>query len=294
VSASLPAGIRIIDAHTHLFAPEVVADRRRHLERDAWFGELYASPDIVLVSPEDLIDSMDRAGIAVSIVCGWPWQDPGLCREHNDFLAEVHRQYPDRIAWLAIVNPVAPEAPAEIERAAAMGACGVGEVNADAQRFDWEQPTSLGAAVEACFAANIPLMLHSSEPVGHRYLGKGTATPDRLLRFIEAYQDLRIVAAHWGGGLPFYELMPEVAALTQNVTYDTAASTYLYRFDVFPAVERLIGHGRVALGSDYPLLKQTAFLKRVLDSGLPDDAIRGVLGETAARVYRLDDRKFPQ
>jgi predicted TIM-barrel fold metal-dependent hydrolase len=281
-------GRRVIDAHTHLFPPEIVRDRLPYLARDAWFGDLYASPAITLVTPEDLIASMDEAGIACSVVCGWPWREMELCRAHNDFLAEVGRQYPGRIAWLAIVNPAAPGAAEEIERAIGLGAVGVGEVNADAQGFRWEEPGILEAAVETCVGNDVPMLMHCSEPVGHEYPGKGTATPDRILRFLAAYPDLRVVAAHWGGGLPFYELMPEVAALTKNVVYDSAASTYLYRFDVFPVVARLLGEGRMMFGTDYPLLRQDAFRRRVEAAGVPEQALPGLLGETAARVFGLD------
>ncbi len=277
----------IVDAHTHLFAPGIVSDRSGQLARDAWFGELYASPKIILVTPEDLIASMDEAGIQTSIVCGWPWRDMGLCREHNAFLAEVRREYPGRIAWLAIVNPASPEAPAEIESAVAQGAVGVGELNADAQGFSWERPGELENAMEACLHLEIPLLMHCSEPVGHAYPGKGTATPEKILRFIEVNPELRVVAAHWGGGLPFYELMPEVARLTANVVYDSAASTYLYGFDVFPVVERLIGNGRAMFGTDFPLLKQRVFLDRVLRSGLSESSMPALLGGTATDVFRL-------
>lgn len=280
---------RIVDAHTHLFAPDIVRDRSGHLARDAWFGELYASPKIVLVTPEDLIASMDGAGIEVSVVCGWPWKDMGLCREHNDFLADVRRTYPDRVSWLAIVNPGSPEAPAEIERAVSLGACGIGELNADAQGFSWERPASLADTMDACVQAGAPVLMHCSEPVGHAYPGKGTATPEKILHFLEANPGLRVAAAHWGGGLPFYELMPEVASLTANVVYDSAASTYLYGFDIFPVVERLVGTRRLMFGTDYPLLRQRAFLDRVLGSGIPVDALPALLGGTATDVFRLGD-----
>jgi len=211
----------------------------------------------------------------------------GLCREHNDFLAEVQQRFSDRIAWLAIVNPASPEAPAEIERAVKMGASGIGELNADAQGFNWERHAALAGAMDACLEFDVPVLMHCSEPVGHAYPGKGTATPEKILNFLEANPDLRVVAAHWGGGLPFYELMPEVALLTANVTYDSAASTYLYGFDVFPVVERLIGNQRAMFGTDFPLLKQGAFLDRVLRSGMPEESLPGLLGETAARVFKL-------
>ena len=133
---------------------------------------------------------------------------------------------------------------------------------------------------------DFPIMAHVSEPVGHDYPGKGTATPPRILAFLEQHPDLRFVAAHWGGGLPFYEMMPEVGMALRNVTYDTAASTYLYRPEIFDIVTRITGPDRVLWGSDYPVLGQRRFLRKAR-SILDDATARAVVGANAARVYGL-------
>lgn len=282
--------VPVIDAHTHLFPPELVTDRSTHLNRDTWFAELFSSPNILMVTVEAMLESMDSAGIQHSVVCGWPWKDPVLCREHNDFLAEACRRYPDRLSWLAIVNPSVRGADAEIVRCVAEGAVGAGELNADAQNFTWDEPSRLMPMVDACVSLGVPMLMHCSEPVGHRYPGKGTATPERILVFLEAAPELSVIAAHWGGGLPFYELMPEVARLTRNVVYDSAASTYLYGFDVFPIVERLAGDDRILFASDYPVLRPRPFLRKVRESGITRRGAPGILSGNAERVFGLSGR----
>lgn len=281
---------RPIDAHVHLFPPELIARRDDLVARDPWFGEAFASPRAKMIGEDELLGSMDRAGFAMSVAVGWPWRDQGLCREHNAYLADVHRRYPDRIAWLGIVNPVLMDASGEIARCVNGGASGIGEVNADGQAFDWAEPSMLAYAMEAIQSCDVPIMIHTSEPIGHSYPGKGTATPERLVKTLEAFPDVRFVMAHWGGGLPFYELMPEIRALTRNVTYDTAASTYLYDFSIFTALERIIGADRILFGSDYPVLAQKRFLNRVLASGIPEEALPDVLAGNAARVYGIGSR----
>jgi len=278
---------RVVDAHTHLFPSEIVQDRTGYLERDGWFSELYTSPAKVMVSPEEMIASMDAAGIDAAVMCGWPWRDPGLCRIHNDFLAEVHARFPDRLAWLAIVNPAVEGCAAEVARCADIGAVGIGELNADAQGFVWDDSAKLGTMIEACQSFDIPILIHCSESVGHAYPGKGTATPDKVLRFLGSYPDTRVVAAHWGGGLPFFEMMPEVARLTANVVYDSAASTYLYSRNVFPIVEQLVGSRRIVFGSDYPLLDQKRFLARTLTAQLSQAGTDDILGNNADRIFKL-------
>ncbi len=280
----------IVDAHTHAFPPEWIADRVNHCRRDRWFGDLYEAPSAKMIDADELIAAMDTAGVVQAVACGWPWLDPGLCREHNDYLADAARTSNGRLAWLGIVAPASPDAAAETERCLALGAAGIGELNADAQAVDIAHPGLLADVAAVLLAADRPLLLHASEPVGHRYPGKGTATPDRLLSFLAANPDLRVVLAHWGGGLPFYELMPEVAAHTRSVVYDTAASSYLYRPGVFRTVLDIAGRERVLWASDHPVLGMGRFLERTnrLAAIHPDERAL-VMGNNARRVYRLDD-----
>jgi uncharacterized protein len=256
-----PSTVPVIDAHTHIFPPELCLDRSTHLNRDVWFSTLYENPKALLATADDLIASMDAAGIARSIVCGFPWADPALCRVHNEYMAASAARFSDRISWLGIVVPGSDSVEVDVRWCFENGACGLGEVNADAQGVDLRDAAAFRALDGICREAGRPLMLHTSEPVGHAYPGKGSATPDKLLAFLASFPDLNVVAAHWGGGLPFYELMPEVAALTRRLAYDSAASTYLYRFQIFRSVLDIIGSDRVLFGSDYPVLKQGRFLE---------------------------------
>jgi predicted TIM-barrel fold metal-dependent hydrolase len=283
----------VVDAHTHIFTPDVVRGREGYVGRDLWFEHLYADPRVLLVTSDELLASMDAAGIDQSVVCGFPWHDPGICREHNDYLAEACADSRGRLVWLGTVSPAhSREAAEEAERCFALGAVGIGELNADAQRFDLAATVDLSELVSVCVDNDRPLMLHATEPVGHAYPGKGTATPGRLVAFLENFPLLRVVAAHWGGGLPFYELMPEVARAAERVVYDSAASTYLYRFEVFRTVLDLVGPDRVMFASDYPVLRQDRFVRRVRQTPWRDDAEASrVLAETARAVYRMPPRE---
>lgn len=276
----------VVDAHVHLFPPDVITCRDDYCARDDWFGVTHSTfPIERFPQVETLLASMDMAGVDVAVIAGWPWRDQGICRLHNDFLAEICARE-SRLAWLGIVNPGQPGAVEELERARRLGASGIGELNADAQGFAWEDEGALREVAEIATTLDFPLMAHVSEPVGHDYPGKGTATPPRILAFVEQHPDLRLVAAHWGGGLPFYELMPEVGLAMRNVSYDSAASTYLYRHDIFDVVTRIVGPERVLWGSDYPVLGQRRFLQKAREA-LPEVMVEPVLGGNAARVYGL-------
>lgn len=281
-------GRPIVDAHTHIFPPEFVRERDRMCSRDEWFAELYQNPKALLATEADILQSMEEDGFACSVVCGFPWRDAGLCREHNDYLLDVAARNPGRIAAVATVSPSSGDAEVEAERCFAAGAVGIGELNADAQGFDLRTPQQFAALAGICQQHGRPILFHVSEPVGHLYPGKGTSTPDRLLRFVQVFPDLNVVAAHWGGGLPFYELMPEVSEQTRNLVYDSAASTYLYQSRVFPIALEIVGFERVLMGTDYPILRQGRFVRRIVRHNLPEEILDAILWRNAVRVYGLN------
>ena len=109
----------IIDFHTHITAPEIIARRDEYLIRDAWFRDLYADPKARLSSAEDLIGAMDRAAVDQAVVFGFGWRDMDLCRRDNDYVMESVARFPERLIGFGIVNPAAgAEAVREIERCA--------------------------------------------------------------------------------------------------------------------------------------------------------------------------------
>jgi predicted TIM-barrel fold metal-dependent hydrolase len=264
-----------------------VTRRDDYVARDPWFRQLYEDPRVVLATPGDLLASMDAAGIQTSLICGFPWADAEHCRAHTEWMAEVCRASAGRLAFLGIVVPHGPRAAYEAEHAFGLGAVGLGELNADAQGFDLREPGRLAELMQVCHDLDKPIMLHATEPIGHVYLGKGAATPERLVAFLAAYPAQPVVLAHWGGGLPFYELMPEVRAVTHFVCYDSAATTYLYNSAVFPTVVSLVGPERVLFASDYPVLRQDRLLRRVQRVLPEEETLQAVLGTNAARVYGL-------
>ena len=277
----------IIDFHAHVFADEMRTHRADYLERDSWFSALYDNPKHRLASAEDVVESMISAGVDRTVIMGFPWRDGGLCREHNSYIIDAVRRFPDKLIGFACVQPLDAGDATELDRCLSAGLSGLGELGPDGQRFDIADRWVLEASVEVLRHHDRPLLTHSSEPLGHEYQGKGKTFPWQLFKLAENFPDLKIVLAHWGGGLPFYELMPEVRAALGNVFYDSAASSFLYDPSIFLVATQLIGSGRILWGTDYPLLSQSKFLARVRGCGLPREAEQAILGGNAARLLRL-------
>jgi predicted TIM-barrel fold metal-dependent hydrolase len=279
----------IIDFHTHITAPEIIARRDEYLVRDAWFRDLYANPDARLSSAEDLVATMDEADVDQAVVFGFGWRDMDLCRRDNDYVMEAVARHPDRLIGFGIVNPAAgSEAVREIERCAAGGLQGLGELMPDGQGYRLDDEKAMAPIVEVALSHDMVLLTHCSEPVGHLYPGKGTVTPDEVIRFARLFPQATLVCAHWGGGTIFYELMPEVARIMGNVYYDTAASLYLYQDDIFSLAARW-APGKVLFATDYPLITQRRFIRRMESARMPTATLRRMLGGNAWRVLRLGE-----
>ncbi|MBN1152272.1 MAG: amidohydrolase family protein, partial [Dehalococcoidia bacterium] len=125
---------------------------------------------------------------------------------------------------------------------------------------------------------------HVSEPVGHQYPGKGAVTPEQPYGLAKAFPEAAFVCAHWGGGLPFYALMPEVRSVLANVYFDSAASQYLYRPEVFETVIRIVGKEHVLFGSDFPLIRQRRALEHVRSASLSQTEQAALVAENAERL----------
>ena len=275
----------IVDVHTHAFPPRMIAARVALAARDAGFAALYADPRARMATADDLLAAMTAARVDHSVVAGFWWRDPALAAEHAHYLLDAARAASGRL--LPFV-PAAGCDEAALRALVAAGARGVGELRTDA--LDDDALANLGRAAAAL---DLPLLAHCSEPVGHHYGGKtGGFTPGALWDFVCAHPHVRVIAAHWGGGLPFYALMPEVrAALDRDrLVFDSAASPLLYEPAVFAAVAQLAGPAHVLWGSDFPLRDQAAD-RVAVEAALSDAALRAaVLGDNAARLLRLPPR----
>ncbi len=274
-----------IDGHTHLFAPEQISGREALCARDATFREMYASARAAMADARDLLATMDRAGVDAAVVAGFAFVLERDIDDQNQYLLTAAAESRGRLIPLATINPALPSWRRVLDETHQAGARGFGELRPHNQGWDPVGPAAR-PFYEAAVQVDAVLLWHVSEPVGHQYPGKsGGIAPVELLRVAEAFPSLRMVAAHIGGGLPFFLQMPEVRTALSNVYFDTAAHSLLYDEESVTRLVDLAGPDRVIFGSDYPLLSPRRQLERVR-ALLPADSVRAVCGDTAGSLFR--------
>ncbi len=279
----------IIDFHTHVFPPQIKKNRSKYVDSDHCFAILYSNKAAKLTTADELIASMDKSGVDVSVILNIGWTTHELCVETNDYILESIARYPERLIGFCSVQPQSFEAALdEIERCTKGGIKGVGEMRPDMQLFDLRDEEVMEPFVDILKKHNLIMLIHASEPVGHIYPGKGAVTPEMLYPFIASHPDLTIICSHWGGGLPFYALMPEVKKDMEKVYFDTAASPLLYSPQVYEQAIQLVGADKILFGSDYPLLEQGRILGEIESLDLPEEIKKQILAGNAQGLLDIN------
>jgi predicted TIM-barrel fold metal-dependent hydrolase len=211
-----------------------------------------------------------------------------MCQEMNDYVLDCVARYPQRLIGFCVVQPNDKrEALKEVERCAKSGAKGIGEMRPDVQGFDLGDEKVMKPLGEALIEHDLIFLPHTSEPVGHQYFGKGEVQPGVLYPFIVAFPDLKVVLAHWGGGLPFYALMPEVEKAMASCYFDTAATPLLYKPQIFKHVADIVGSGKILFGSDNPLLSPKRIIDQVNSIDLSREDRQKILGGNARKLLGI-------
>ena len=223
-----------------------------------------------------LISGMDKYGIDVSIV--QPAIGPESYQKYHDDIADAAARYPGRIAGMTAFSPqMDPDDYfAEVERCVKE----LGFVAIKLHPLEMAvDPLSADGRVtfEAASAFGVPLMVHTG-------LGSPFAGPAKLIPRAREFPQLPIIMAH--AGLIVYTHEAMVAAeICPNLYFEPSWCSY---YLVQEMIEKF-GSNRVMIGGDHILNFPLERLKiEILE--LDDEDHGNVMGETARRVFKLDEK----
>jgi predicted TIM-barrel fold metal-dependent hydrolase len=278
----------IIDIHTHIFPQAIRRDRQAHFAEEPAFRLLYERPRARLAGAAELIAAMDRSGVDRAVVFGFPWRSAERFRRHNDYVMQAVATHPERLIGLACFDVMHPEAPAETRRCLAGGLKGVGELAFYGAGITEANLAQMATVMAICRAHQVPVMIHTNEPVGHQYPGKAPNTLQQIYRLVGRFRENQIILAHWGAGLFFFGLLKkEVRETLRNVYFDTAASPFVYAPGIWPIACELAGADKILFGTDFPLLNPGRYFDEINTSPLTQEDRMRILGRNAAELFGL-------
>lgn len=294
--------MRIIDAHVHLYPPEVGADP---VAWAAGQGEAHwatlctrrrrdGRPVQTFPTVDRLLGEMDRQQVDFAVLLGWYWEQPETCVWQNRYFAECRKAHPDRLAAFATVHPGAGAVAVreEIRSARDAGFCGLGELSPHSQHFRTDDPV-FELTLELAGESGLPVNLHVTDPRGRRYPGRVETPLEDFRRLARTFPRTKFILAHWGGGLPLPATYPVSNDDLANVFYDTAASPLVSDERVWRTVLDAVPVEKVLFGTDYPLVLYPrtetepgwrGILGEIDRAGLSADEKTGLLGANAARL----------
>jgi predicted TIM-barrel fold metal-dependent hydrolase len=234
----------MIDCHTHLWrVGEHIGPRFLEAARRAWG----ATPETMDVSPERHTAAM--AGVEGAIVLGFhaPYSDVIV---PNDYLADYCNRSPGRWFGFASVNPIEPDARAELERAnqeLKLPGLKLGPIY---QNYDPCDPRAF-AVYEYAERQGLPVMIHQATTFPHEAPLK-YALPILLDEVAIRFPNLKMVLAHLGH--PWEADCAVTIRKHPNLYTDISAiNTRPWRYyqAMVTMVEYGVGH-KILLGSDFP------------------------------------------
>jgi predicted TIM-barrel fold metal-dependent hydrolase len=299
-----------IDVHHHLAPPgfirEIVARKTGQVPLMEW-------------TPAKSIDSMDKAGIATSMVS---ISEPGvwygdhaaaraLARECNDYGARMVRDYPGRFGLFASLPiPDVEGSLREIEYAydvlKADGICLLtsyaGKYLGDPAFAPVMDELNRRRAVVFTHPVRADCCRNLIPGVGENVLELATDTARTITSLLVSgtparCPDVRFIFSHAGGTLPvltgriiqlyaaskeFAQRLPQgPLAELKRFYYDTANASN--EWSLAPLM-KLVSVSQVLLGSDYPLRSPEANVKDLMGLGFGNDELRAIYRDNAVRL----------
>lgn len=274
-----------------------------------------------MTSPERRIEEMARLGVDLQVVSitipsvyiGAPTRRADLARRANDGIADLVRRDPRHFAGLASLPlPDVDAAVAELDRAVStLGLVGalIGS-NVDGRYLD--DPAFL-PVYERAAALGAPLLVHPMPPASPDatfapglvpLLGFVFNTSASVARMVfagvlERIPRLTLILGHLGGTLPYlmqrldhgYRAYPEArdriskppSYYLKRLYYDTVS----FAVPSLQCALGAVGPEQIVMGTDYPHVigDIAGALDTVRALGLPDGAVAGIMGGTAARLF---------
>ncbi len=275
----------IFDFHTHIFPEQVINSRDRFMD-DPGFRMLYSSAGSVMTGESGLGEYIAQNALQGAAAMSFPWSVERYCALQNEYMASIAGSggiYPFGIIPVTGTKSVRVYA-GEIKNC---GLSGIGEIafyhggmTGSAMRF-------LHQVLEAAEEFSLPVCIHLNEPVGHHYTGKYEPLLSEVYPVLKEHPGAEVILSHWGGGLIFYELMPEVREALKNVCYDTAATPFLYDSAIYSTGLMIAGADKIIFGSDYPLIGVGRYRDPIVKEVNSPDDVKKILSLNARRVLRI-------
>ncbi len=257
-----------IDFHTHAFPDQIAPMAIQALEKK---GNVKAYLDGTV---DDLLSSMDRAGIERSVVCSIATRP----EQFHPILNWSQSIKSERIIPLPSVHPRDPEAMAHLLEIKDQGFIGL-KMHPYYQDFFLDDPELLDL-YRRISELDLLLVMHTGYDIGYPRIQR--ADPERILNVVEKVPKLRLITTHLGG----WDEWTDVRNLLTGKPIYMEISFALDFLDQIRLRELIENHPPefILFGTDSPWADQATTLKMLGKLGLDADLFNRIVRENALQL----------
>jgi uncharacterized protein len=258
----------IIDFHTHAF-PDALAERAMLSLEHGASTKAFLDGRI-----NSLLDSMDRSGIAKSVVCSIATKPS----QFEPILQWSQTIRSERIIPLLSLHPADTAYEERLRTIKSEGFKGI-KLHPFYQEFDMNENRML-RIYEAVCRENLMIVMHTGYDIAFPQIRR--ADPAKILDIVERFPDLKFVATHLGS----WRQWQEVDELLAGKPVYMELSFSLEYLDSAPVRDILLKHPKEYLlfGTDSPWTDQQGTLELFRGLGLGAEIERAILRDNAERL----------
>ncbi|MBI4523370.1 MAG: amidohydrolase [Deltaproteobacteria bacterium] len=261
--------IEVIDAHSHMGERHKLA--------------VHQIPKIMKFMAEDMINSMDGAGVDRVVTFAIGVGEPSDYRETNRYIAGAMKKYPDRIIGFMRLNPaLGPQDTLDVlEEGVKLGLKGI-KIHPLIEKVAANDRAKVYPLMEAAQHHGLTVLFHC---------GLGDfASPVRIAEVARDFPKLPVIMGHSGVVEGVRQAVAE-AKKYENVYMDSSAVGWLPFF-----CESIVwaGTDRVMYGSDHPFNPMDWEVQKIIKHAqkhlkLPIEDLRKIMAGNIKRVLRIHD-----
>lgn len=191
----------------------------------------------------------------------------------NDFIASECAEHPQFVGFMTLHQDMTDdEVESEINRAEALGLRGI-KLHPDTQRVNMDDPRLM--RIYEIAEGRLPMIIHCGD---YRY---DFSHPRRMKRILQAFPNLVVDAAHFGGWSVF-DLAVEYLE-DERCFMDVSSSIALLGMRRVSELVRIYGTERIMFGSDFPMWDPIVELNAFTSGSFSASELEDMLSNNARR-----------
>lgn len=258
---------QIFDMHAHIF-PTKIAEKAV-----AAIGDFYDLKMEIGGSPEEILEDAKKIGVTKMLVCSTATTAHQV-ESIDNFVAGEAAKHPEFVGFGSI-HPDYPDIAKEVDRMISLGLKGV-KLHPDFQKFNIDDDAAM-PIYEAC-EGRLPILFHTGDD---RY---SYSAPSRLLKVVERFPKLVVIAAHLGGYRAWGDA--EVYYGHPRVYIDTSSSLFAMSPEKAAEIIRKHGVERTFFGCDSPMWSHEGEFERFNKLPLTEKERKAILWNNAERFLK--------